>query len=231
MPDPEPPFAVLLSHLILVTDPILVPPEDGSRVVDTKDVNILYFETSCLELGNDPAKRAGSIGAREDVFIHEEAPDEIFILPGGTEASDLEDEDAIIIKEIVDLTEKGTITTDTDVLKSRCQYHISGHRIRTYLSHFEGNDFGKVARCNGDITVIRAENPGLVRAYTVGLDPVITKLGLVLGQCDTSGIATEVLGCICSQGAPPTTNVKKTIFGSKVKLGADDRELIVLEFF
>ena len=44
-------------------------------------------------------------------------PDEVFVLPGGTDASDLENKDTVVVQEVVDLPEEGAIAADTDVLK------------------------------------------------------------------------------------------------------------------
>ena len=49
-PDSEPSVTVLGNDIVLVTDPVFVPTVDGSRVMDTKNVNILDFEASSLEL-------------------------------------------------------------------------------------------------------------------------------------------------------------------------------------
>ena len=43
-------------------------------------------------------------------------PDEILILPVGTNTGDLEDEDAIVVEKVVDLPEVGLIPADSNVL-------------------------------------------------------------------------------------------------------------------
>lgn len=89
-PDSEPSITILGNNTVLVADPVFIPTVDGSRVMDTKNVNVLDFETSTLELervscgrdqkrqktclANDPSKRARSISTREDVFVHEKTP-------------------------------------------------------------------------------------------------------------------------------------------------------------
>jgi hypothetical protein len=81
-----------------------------------KDINVLHFKPSAFELGDDPAERARGVSAGENVLVHEEAPDKIFVLPGRADTGNLEDEDAVVIKEVIDLTKEGTVATDTDVL-------------------------------------------------------------------------------------------------------------------
>ena len=43
-------------------------------------------------------------------------PDEVFVLPDLADASDLEEERAVVIEEVVDLLEERAVTTDADVL-------------------------------------------------------------------------------------------------------------------
>ena len=73
-PDAVPTLAVDLDHLLLVADPVLVPAPDGSRVVDTEDIDVLDFKASGLDLLDNPAEGARSIRAGEDVLVHEETP-------------------------------------------------------------------------------------------------------------------------------------------------------------
>ena len=46
----------------------------------------------------------------------ESKPDKILELPVGTNTSNLEDKNTIIVQEVVDLTEERLVATDTDVL-------------------------------------------------------------------------------------------------------------------
>jgi len=74
-------LSVSLDHVLLIADPVLVPSVDSSGVVDTEDINVLNLKASPFKLVDDPTERAGSIRTREDILIHEKAPDEILILP------------------------------------------------------------------------------------------------------------------------------------------------------
>lgn len=51
----------------------------------------------------------------------EDKPDEILELPVGTNASNLEDENTIIVQEVVDLTQERLVATNTDVLYDYAQ--------------------------------------------------------------------------------------------------------------
>lgn len=136
-PDPVPPLAILGKDFFLVGDPILVPLVDGCRVVHAEDVNVFDLKASAFQLGrgvvslrekehnrktnlvDDPTKGAGGIGTGENVLVHEETPDEVLELPWGTDAGDLEDKNAIVIEEIIDLAEELGVAADTDVLQRR----------------------------------------------------------------------------------------------------------------
>lgn len=102
--------------------------------MDAKNINVLHFPTSSLNLcwlilavaksndaatylTNDPPERATSVRSREDIFVHEQAPDQVFELPDATDTSDLEKEDTIVVEQVVDLTKEGSITTNTNVLE------------------------------------------------------------------------------------------------------------------
>jgi hypothetical protein len=115
-PDTEPAFSIFLDNLILVGEPVLVPTPESSRVVDTKNINVLDFKSDRLDLVDNPTKGATCIGTREDILVHEQTPDEILILPRGTEASNLKDEDTIVIEEVIDLAHERVVATNTDML-------------------------------------------------------------------------------------------------------------------
>jgi hypothetical protein len=122
-PDPIPPLAILLHHLVLIRYPVLVPPINRSRIMHPKDVNVFYLKPSALELGYDPSERARSIGTWEYIFIHEKAPDEVLVLPGRADSSDLENEDPVVGKEVINLAKERTISADANMLAQIRQYH------------------------------------------------------------------------------------------------------------
>ena len=136
-PDSVPSVTVLLDNLVLIADPILVPTVDGCRVVDTKNVDILNFKSSRLELTDNPTERTRGVRTGEDILVHEDTPvrlltvlktgrnvvrklipDEVFVLPMRTNTSNLEDEDAVVVEKVVDLPEEGLVPADTNVLET-----------------------------------------------------------------------------------------------------------------
>lgn len=177
-PDAVPPLAVRLEDLLLVGHPVLVPAEDSCRVVDTKHIDVLDFEASGLDLADNPTKRARRIRTREDVLVHEETPDEVLVLPVWAQASDLEQEDTVVVEKVVDLAEERLVAADTDV-----------------LSHLKRHDLGVRATAAGDVAVVEAEDTRARGVATVLLDTVVAELGLLLRDSDASDVAAVVLVC------------------------------------
>ncbi len=49
-PDSVPLLSVGLDHVLLIVDPVHIPPVDGCRVMNTKDINVFDFKTSTFKL-------------------------------------------------------------------------------------------------------------------------------------------------------------------------------------
>lgn len=113
----EPLLSILGLYLLAVAEPVAVPAPDSSRVVDTDSINSLELESSALELVDNEAKGSASVGAREDVLVHEKTPEQVLVLPSFTDTSNLQEEHAIIVQQVVDLREEGREVTHTDVLR------------------------------------------------------------------------------------------------------------------
>ena len=75
-PDAVPALAVCGDDLVLVRDPVFIPSVNGGGVVHAKNIDAFDLEAGLLTLVNYPRDRAGSISAREDVFVHEETPEQ-----------------------------------------------------------------------------------------------------------------------------------------------------------
>lgn len=48
-------------------------------MLTSDSIDALNFETSTLKFINEPAKRGRSISTREDIFVHEQPPDEVLL--------------------------------------------------------------------------------------------------------------------------------------------------------
>ncbi len=212
LPDAEPPGAVLGDDLVLVAHPVLVPSPERARVVYTKDIKGLDFEAGSLDLVNDPSERAAGVGTGEDVFVHEETPDEIFVLPRGTETSDLKDESAIVVQEIVDLPHECAISPHSDVLNRAMSARVPLIVTRpTDLCHLERNDLGEMTSWVGDLAVVHAKNPSVLWGYAVVCETFVSKSGLVLAESDASDVAAEIFGGKSCKGSPSASiNIQST---------------------
>lgn len=105
----------------------------------------------------------------------------------------------------------------------------AGNGAHTHLSHLETNNLGEGALLRGNFSVVHAKNAGAVWITTVGLDPLVTELGLILAKSNTGNFAVVVLVSESSKGTPPTSNVEQAIVGLEVEFLANHGQLIVLE--
>lgn len=217
-PEEEGPDAVHLvtvlgHHLVLVSLPVLSPSQNGSRVVNAGNVDRANFETRLFEVRNNPSKRTRGIGTGEHVLVHEKTPLQIMELPSGAKTSDLENKDSIIVKKVVDIREEFVVVTNPDV-----------------LGHLERDDFGIVSRLHGNVAVIEVQDACLTRVDTVLLETVVSEASLGLCERNTGDITSVVDGGKGSKGTPTTSNVEDAVLLLQIELGADEVELVVLQF-
>ena len=102
-------------------------------------------------------------------------------------------------------------------------------RAYTYLSHFETNDLGERTLLRGDFAIVHTKNAGTAGITTVGLDPIVTELGLVLAESDASDFAAVVPVSESGKGTPSTSNVEQTIVWLEVEFLTDHGKLVILE--
>ena len=212
LPDAEPASTILGVDLVLVAEPVAVPPPEGGGVVNTNSIDHLDLETSTLKSVDDEAQRSRSVGTGEDVFVHEQTPGEILKLPCLAETSDLEKEDTIVLKHIVDLTEEATQVTNTDV-----------------LSHLETSNLVVTTRGNGDLAVVHAEDLGLILLDTNAPETVVAPGSLVATECDPSDVSTVVGRGELGEGTPTAADVEHLLALLKADLLANNSHLVVLE--
>lgn len=231
LPDSEPFLAVLGLNLLAVAHPVSVPVPESRGVVNTVGVNGLDFETSTLELINEPSEWGGSISSWEDVSVHEKTPemqleinpnsfsnqfdgdlpDEILELPTLSQSSDLKEKDSIIVKHIINLSQERLEVSDTNV-----------------LGHLQARDSLVLSFWNWNISVIHAKNSGLRFLNTSTTKSRVSPSSLVLSQSDTSNMSAIVDGSVLGKSSPSTADVEHTISGLNTNLLADNLELVVL---
>jgi hypothetical protein len=208
----EPAVAVLGLDLVLVAEPVAVPPPQSSRVVDADGVDHLDLEAGTLESVDDEAEGSRGVGAGEDVFVHEETPGEVLKLPGLAETGNLQEEGTVILEHVVDLAEESTQVTDTNV-----------------LSHLETGDLVVATGGDRDLTVIHAQNPGLVLLDASPPEATVTPSSLVAAKSNTGNVGAVVDRGKLGEGTPAAADIEHLVALLDANLLADDGHLVVLE--
>jgi hypothetical protein len=212
LPDTEPAGAVLGVDLVLVAQPVAVPPPESGGVVNTDSISHLDLEAGTLEGVDDEAEGSRSVSTGEDVFVHEQTPGEVLELPCLAETGDLQEEDTVVLEHVVDLAEEGTQVTDTDV-----------------LGHLEAGDLVVAAGGDGDLAVVHAEDLGLVLLDANALEAVVAPGGLVATECDTSNVCTVICRSELGECTPTAADVEHPLALLQADLLANNGHLVVLE--
>ena len=208
----EPSAAVLGLNLGTVSKPVPVPSPQGSGVVDSNGVNRLDFKASALQVVDEESKWGKSISAWEDVSVHEKTPHKILVLPRLAKSSNLQEENSVIIKHVVNLFQERLEVADTDV-----------------LSHLEAGDLVVFALWNGDIAIVHAEDSALLFSDTSLAETVVSPGSLVTAKGDTSYLGAEVDTGKLGQSSPPASNIKHSLVLLEVNLLANDGKLVILK--
>ena len=123
------------------------------------------------------------------------------------------------------LAQESRVTTDSDVLFMLLSLGGSiGGILNTYLSHFQTDDLCISTFTRRNVPIVATKDPCPVRdlladkssginqtssTYTILLNSIIAKLGLILTQRYARRIAAKVLRRICNKRSPPTSDVKQ----------------------
>lgn len=148
-----------------------------------------------------------------------------------TNASNLEDEDAVVVEKVVDLPEEGLVPANPNVLGIAMVNSPSENGTHIHLGHLETNDLGEGALLRGNFSVVHAQNASAAGVTTVGPNSIVPELGLILAESDTSNFAVIVLVSESRKGTPSAPNVKQAIFGLEVEFLANYGQLVVLKLF
>lgn len=211
---PVPSLAVFSLNLLAVADPVTVPAPEGGGVVDTNGVDGLDFETSSLQTVDNKAQGGASVSTGEDVLVHEETPDQILVLPGLAETSDLQEEHTVVIQHVIDLRQESGEVTNTDV-----------------LGHLQTGDLLVATLHTGSITVIQTLNAALALVNTSLAKSVVTPSGLVATKRDTSNVSTIVNGSVFGESTPATAKVEDSITRLEADLFTHNGQFVILELF
>ena len=80
--------------------------------VDASDL-----KPGAFQLIDDKAQGRTGICPREDVLVHKQAPDEVLILPRFAYPCNLQEENTIVIKHIIDLRKEAGEVPDANMLR------------------------------------------------------------------------------------------------------------------
>lgn len=208
----EPSLAVLGLNLVPVAHPVSVPPPQSGRVVNTDGVNALDLEASALERVDEPAEGGRGIGTGEDVFVHEQTPDEVLVLPRLSETGNLQEEDTIVVHHVGNLRQELAEVTDTDV-----------------LGHLQTGDLVVAALGDGDVSVVHAQDVALLLGDTSLAQGVVAPGSLVAAEGDTGSLGAVVDTGKAGEGAPATADIQEPLVLLEADLLAHDGQLVVLE--
>mmetsp|Transcript_12909 Transcript_12909/g.15582 ORF Transcript_12909/g.15582 Transcript_12909/m.15582 type:complete len:242 (+) Transcript_12909:583-1308(+) len=167
------PASILFDSRFAVVLEVQVPSFDGLGIVNSTVLDTVYLEASALKLAYHKAERAGGIGTRENVAVHEHSPNEILILPSTTKTSDLQVENSVFFEQFV--------------------LHVSQELLEllntNVLSHFQAGD-SVILGAFGDITVV-SDNE--LSAATLFLCAGLAPIDLFRGQCNSCTLDVIVL--------------------------------------
>ena len=178
----------------------------------TDSVNALDLEASALERANKEVERSRSVSTGEDIFVHEQTPDEVLVLPGLTETSDLKEEDTIVGEHVADLAQELAEVTNADV-----------------LGHLETGDLVEATLGDGNIAVVHTENAGLLLGDAGVAQTTVAPGSLVAAESDTSSVGTVVDRSELGKGTPTTADVEHLLTGLEADFLADNGKLVVLK--
>lgn len=208
----EPALSVLGLDLVAVAHPVPVPAPEGSRVVHTNGINSLDLKASALEAVHDEAKRSTGVSTGEDVLVHEKTPDQVLVLPGLAETSDLQEESTVVVEHVVNLRQERREVADTDV-----------------LSHLETSDVLVSTVNAGSIAVVTAQNAALILRDTSLAKTIVTPSSLVTAKSDTGNVGAVVGRGVLSKGSPAAAKIEDLVTGLNTNFLTNNGQLVVLE--
>lgn len=179
---------------------------NSDSVMDSTVFNSVKFKSLSFKLVGDPVEWAGGISTGEDVAVHEESPDEVLEMPDSSETGDLEVEDSLLLEEKFNLGKELGVVLDSDV-----------------LAHLKTGD--DVVLVGGwDISVVHAEEVNLIR-NSVFLGGFFPPNNLLLGEGDSSGGGSVVLGGVADEGSPTASDIEVLLSLLHLGVLADEVQL------
>ena len=208
MPDAEPALAVLRENRGAVAQPVVVPVSDRQAVVRAHVFDRVRLPARLLHRRQHRRRTQARVGAREDVLVHEQAPDQIFGTQSTAQSSPLQVEQPVVSQKIGDVAVERLEALDADV------FH-----------HFEAGDL--VVGARGSIAVVEAEHAGAVRDAPV-LRPLVAELRLPLGNRHAGRVGAVRARGVARERSPAAADVEEPFAALQLQLLADEVHLVVL---
>lgn len=180
--------------------------------MNANSVDCFDLKTGALKLVDNPSKRRRGIGAWEDVLVHEEAPDKVLVLPRFPKTRNLEEEDAVIIQHVINLSAKAREVANADV-----------------LGHFEACDLVVSTFRHRDVAVVHAEDFALLFRNPCLAHGAVAPGRLVAAQGDPRDMGPVQLAGKTGERSPAAANVQDFLAGLETNFFADDGHLVVLQ--
>lgn len=175
-------------------------------------ITVLDLEAGALKLVNKPAQRSRGVSTWEDVFVHEQTPDEILVLPRLAETSNLQVENTIILQHVVDLLQELAKVTDTDV-----------------LSHLQTGDLVVAALRHWGVSVVHTQDVALFLGDADLAKGIVAPCSLVPSEGDTSSLGAVVDTGETGERAPAAAEIEKLLARLQADLLAHNSQLVVLQ--
>ena len=187
--------------------------KDARVVVDADVLDAVDLEPDALDVSHHERERHRGVGAREDVFAHEEAPDQILDVEAecallGAKAGDLQEEGPVVLKQAVDLPHEPPEVLDADVLR-----------------YLEAGD--PVVDLAGDVAVVDREDPGALADAHLG-DLLLAIGRSLLRDGDAGRVHAVLLGSGRDQRSPPAADVEVALALAELEFLTDQPHLLVL---
>lgn len=180
--------------------------------MDANCIDVLDLESSTLQLVDEPAQGSRSVGTWEDVFVHEQTPGKVLVLPRLSETSNLQEEDSIVVQHVMNLLQELGEVTDADV-----------------FGHLQTGDLVVAALGDRDISIVHAQDVALFLRDTDLTHGVVAPSSLVTTKRDTSSLRTVVGTGEAGKGAPAAANIQESLALLEADLLAYNSQLVVLE--
>jgi hypothetical protein len=154
----------------------------------------LNLKTAAFNLSDVPEKWARGIRTGEDVFSHEDSPDEVLILPESSQTCNLEEENTVVLEEWLNLSHEVLVVSDSNM-----------------LTHFKASDLVELlVHVHSQITVVEEDQVDFA-FNAVFLYFLFSIFELTFGDSHTNTFNVEVFGAVNQPGSPSTTEVKNAV--------------------